>query len=72
MTIAKEELVKLAKRGFALCKAVSFEEKQRGYYALCFCFGSEKAHVYSKVASGLNSTKLLPNLEQELLNSIND
>ena len=36
MTIAKEELVKLAKKGFALFSSNDEAERLRGYYALCF------------------------------------
>ena len=72
MTISNEELVKLAKRGFFLCRSHKTENQQRGYYALCFVFGSEKADLYIKAARGCISDEACPNLEQELLNSIND
>lgn len=72
MTISNEELVKLAKRGFFLCRSHKTENQQRGYYALCFVFGSEKADLYMTAARGCISDEACPNLEQSFLNSIND
>lgn len=72
MTISNEELVKLAKRGFFLCRSHKTDDQQRGYYALCFVFGSEKADLYKKAARGCISDEACPNLEESFLNSIND
>lgn len=71
MTISKEELRKLAKKGFNLCLSREEEERRRGYYALCFVFGSNQAdnHVAKVVTRNM---ELIVDNEFLLLNSIND
>ena len=72
MTIAKEELVKLAKKGFALLSSKEEAERLRGYYALCFCFGSDRVQKYKECIETSCLDCQVANLEAELLNSIND
>jgi len=72
VTIAKEELVKLAKKGFALFSSKDEAERLRGYYALCFCFGSDRVRKYKECIETSFLDGQVANMEVALLNSIND
>lgn len=72
MTIAKKELIKLAKKGFSLFSSKDEAERLRGYYALCFCFGSDRVQKYKECIETAYLDKQVANMEAALLNSIND
>lgn len=66
MTIAKEELYRLAILGFNLIRSDDDSDRTRGKYLLLFVFGNEH------VTSYLKTLEVLVKAECDLLNSIND